>query len=163
MIFTGYYEHTIDSKNRLAIPSKFRSRMDPEADGTAFVMVPGQPSSTLWLYTERHFDALAGRADSELIPDDDQLRFEQMYYMLAERLELDTQGRILVPERMLKRSGLVRDVVICGVRDHVEIRPREGFEDEVDAAWSRYREVQVRAREAYQSKRRQSGQEAGNT
>ncbi len=163
MIFTGYYEHTIDSKNRLAMPAKFRSRMDAEVDGTAFVMVPGQPSSTLWLYTERHFDALAGREDSELIPDDDQLRFEQMYYMLAERLELDTQGRILVPERMLKRSGLGGEVVICGVRDHVEIRPRQGFDEEVDEAWSHYREYQIRAREASFAKRRQSGREAGDT
>ena len=45
MIFTGYYEHTIDAKHRLAIPAKFRSRLDPQRDGTALVMVPGQPAA----------------------------------------------------------------------------------------------------------------------
>jgi MraZ protein len=161
MIFTGYYEHTIDAKHRLAIPAKFRSRLDPERDGSALVMVPGQPANTLWLYTERHFERLAERADSALIPDDDQLRFEQIFYTLAEILELDSQGRILVPERMMARAGLGRDVVICGVRDHAEIRPRESFEQEVDEGWRRYREYQLRARSAYQEQRRQTGPEAG--
>ncbi|MFQ5503067.1 MAG: division/cell wall cluster transcriptional repressor MraZ [Phycisphaerae bacterium] len=161
MIFTGYFEHTIDAKNRLAIPSRFRSRMDPEADGKAFVIVPGQPPNTLWLYTERHFERLSARADSALIPNDDQLRFEQIFYPLAEILDLDTQGRILVPERMILRAELGREVVICGVRDHAEIRPREGFDEQVDEAWRHYRESQLKARKVYQETRRQSGPEAG--
>ncbi|MFQ5412587.1 MAG: division/cell wall cluster transcriptional repressor MraZ [Phycisphaerae bacterium] len=163
MIFTGYFEHTIDAKHRLAIPSRYRSHMDPETDGTAFVLVPGQPPNTLWLYTERHFERLSSRADSALIPDDDQLRFEQIFYPLAEIVEWDTQGRILVPERMMARAGLGREVVICGVRDHAEIRPREGFDAQVDEAWRRYREYQLKAREVYQETRRQSGPEAGQT
>jgi len=150
MIFTGYYEHTIDAKHRLAIPAKFRSRLDPERDGTALVMVPGQPANTLWLYTERHFERLAERVDSALIPDDDQLRFDQIFFTLAEILDLDSQGRILVPERMMARAGLGREVVICGVRDHAEIRPRENFEKKVDEDWSRYREYQLRVRPANQ-------------
>ena len=161
MIFTGYYEHMIDAKHRLAIPAKFRSRLDPQRDGTALVMVPGQPANTLWLYTERHFERLAERVDSALIPDDDQLRFDQIFFTLAEILDLDSQGRILVPERMMARAGLGREVVICGVRDHAEIRPRENFEKEVDEDWRRYREYQLRARAAYQEQRRQIGPEAG--
>lgn len=161
MIFTGYYEHTIDAKHRLAIPAKFRSRLDPERDGTALVMVPGQPANSLWLYTERHFERLAERVDSALIPDDDQLRFDQIFFTLAEILDLDSQGRILVPERMMARAGLGREVVICGVRDHAEIRPRENFEKGVDEDWRRYREYQLRARAANQEQRRQTGPEAG--
>ncbi|MBN2563851.1 MAG: hypothetical protein JXQ75_23295 [Phycisphaerae bacterium] len=161
MIFTGFYEHAIDAKNRLAIPARFRSRLDPEQDGTGFVIVPGQPSSRLWLYTERHFERLAARADSALIPDDDQLRFEQVFFPLAVYLDLDTQGRILIPERMLRRSKLGREVVICGVRDHLEIRPRDEFNEEVDEYWDRYREYQLKARGAYKDHGRQTGPEAG--
>lgn len=161
MIFTGYYEHTIDAKHRLAIPAKFRSRLDPERDGTALVMVPGQPSNTLWLYTERHFESLAERVDSALIPDDDQLRLDQVFFTLAEILDLDSQGRILVPERMMARVGLGREVMICGVRDHAEIWPRENFEKKVDEGWNRYREYQLRVLAANQERRRQTGPEAG--
>ena len=161
MIFTGHYEHSIDKKNRLAIPSKFRNRMDAERDGEGFVIVPGQPDGTLWLYTERHFEALSDRAESALIPDADQLEFEQVFFPLAESLELDSQGRILVPDKMLKRSGLGKEVVICGVRDHLEIRRRDAFEEELDERWARYREYQLKARSAYRDARRQSDGDVG--
>ncbi len=161
MIFAGYFEHTIDAKNRLAIPAKFRSKMDPDEDGIGFVIVPGQPADRLWMYPEKHFERLAGKAESALIPDDDQLRFDQVFFPLAESLDLDSQGRVLLPDRMLKRVQLGKDVVISGVRDHLEIRRREEFEKELDKAWDTYRESQLKARGAYKDSRRQPGQEAG--
>ena len=163
MIFLGYSDHAIDAKNRLAIPSKFRSRLDPERDGAGFVIVPGQPSNRLWLYTERHFEDLSARAHSALIPDEDQLRFEQVFFPLAEYLEIDSQGRVLIPEKMLRRAKLGREVVISGVRDHLEIIPREEFEAGVEANWQRYREYQIKARGAYKDDRRQTGPEAGRS
>lgn len=160
MVFTGFFEHAIDDKNRLAIPAKFRRGLDPECDGKAFMIVPGQPPDRLWLYTDRHFERLATQAASELIPDEDQLQFDQIFFPLAEYAEPDKQGRILIPEKMLRRSGLGKEVVICGVRDHLEIRPREAFDQQLDEAWGRFRDYQVRARKAYQdSARRQSGHE----
>ena len=161
MIFTGFYEHSIDAKNRLAIPSKIRSRLDPQRDGEGFAVVPGRPSSTLWLYTERYFEQLATKGEAALIPDEDQLRFDQIYFPLAEMSELDTQGRILLPERMIVRAGLGREVIVCGVRDHLEIHPREAFQKHVDASWEQYREYQFKARAAYRETRRQTGPEAG--
>ena len=148
MIFTGYYEHTIDKKNRLAIPSKFRSRMDAELDGKGFYVVPGQPGNTLWLYTERHFEALAERAESALSPDPDQLQRDKVLFTLAAYQEIDTQGRILIPERMRIQAGLGREVVICGVRDHAEIMSRKGFEESIDDDWRRFPEYQARVRDA---------------
>ena len=163
IVFSGNYAHAIDAKNRLAIPAKHRSRMDPERDGKCLVVVPGQPADRLWLYTERHFEQLAARADSTLIPDDDQLRFDQAYFPLAEYLEIDAQGRILVPEWMVKRANLGHDVVICGVRDHLELRRRDTFEKELDLNWQQHRELQLKARSAYQDRRRQTGpDEAGS-
>jgi DNA-binding transcriptional regulator/RsmH inhibitor MraZ len=89
MVFTGYYEHSIDDKNRLAIPAKFRSRWNDDRDGTGWVIVPGRPAGTLWLYPERHFERLVGQGDSELIPNADQLGFDQTFFPLAEHVELD--------------------------------------------------------------------------
>lgn len=163
MLFAGHYEHSIDPKNRLALPAKFRRNLDDERDGKGFYIVPGQPPTTLWLYTERHFEQLAGRADSTLIPDDDQLRFEQVFFPWAELVEPDGQGRILLPEKMLRRAKLGREVVICGVRDHLEIRPRGEFEEEAEASWKNYREFQLKARSAYRQSERQSGPSAGET
>ena len=151
MIFIGSSTHSIDAKNRLAVPAKFRTRMDPERDGTDFVIVPGQPADRLWLYPDRYFEALASRARSGLIPDTDQMRYEQSYFPSVERADLDSQGRILIPERMLRRAGLEKEIVICGVRDHLELRRPQDFEKERDEAWTRCLEYQEKARKAYES------------
>lgn len=157
VVFSGNFAHAIDTKNRLAIPAKHRSKIDPERDGQCLVIVPGTPADRLWLYTERKFEELAARGDTGLIPDEDQLEFDQAYFPLAEYLEIDSQGRILVPEWMLAKAGLGRDIVICGVRDHLELRRRDVFEKEKELNWPRHRELQLKARGAYQELRRQTG------
>ena len=52
MLFTGEYEHTIDAKQRLAIPSEIRARLDPKVHGQAFYLAPGA-NGHLWLWPER--------------------------------------------------------------------------------------------------------------
>jgi len=138
MVFIGHYEHAIDEKNRLAIPAKYRSQWDPERDGRGFVIVPGRPQGSLWLYTERTFEQMASASLSKLNPDARDLEFEQRYFPLVQSAELDTQGRILIPEKMRRKARLGREVVICGVRDHLEIRPREEFEKILDLCWDNF-------------------------
>ena len=158
MVFTGYHEHTLDEKNRLAIPAKFRSRMDKDRDGVGFFIAPGQPETTLWLYPERQFERIAEQAKSTFVPSRDQLRWEQMFYTLADHVEPDTQGRVVIPPRMLARTGLGREVVICGVRDHLEIRRRDDFEKELEEGWAKYHEFVGRVQDGLQQDVRQTGQ-----
>jgi len=149
MIFTGQYDHTIDAKNRLAIPRKYRSRLDPERDGNGFVVVPGTPNTTLWLYTEKAFEQLASKAESNLIPREDQLHFDRIFYSSAEYLDLDSQGRVLLPEKMVADAGLTKEVTVCGVRDHIEIHTRAAFAAEMAEGRKQFSAFQVRARDAY--------------
>lgn len=158
MVFTGYYEHAIDEKNRLAIPAKFRGHMDRDRDGTGFFIAPGQPKTTLWLYTERQFERIADQATSTFTPEEDQLQWEQMFYTLAEHVEPDSQGRVVVPPRMLASSGLGREVVICGVRDHLEIRRRDEFDKGLAESWAGYHQCLSRVREAQQRNVRHADQ-----
>jgi len=163
MIFTGHHEHGIDGKNRLAIPAKWRSRLDPERDGAGFYIVPGSPATTLWLYTERHFEALAEQFQSALIPDENMLRFEQEFFPRADLVDVDSQGRILIPEKMLKAAGLGKDVVVCGVRDHIEVLSREEFEKQSADGLERFREYQLKARQTHQAFQRRVGKEPDAT
>ena len=145
MLFTGSYEHTIDAKNRLAIPSAIRSGLDPETDGTRFYV--------------RQFDRLAERRTVDPIPDEDELTYDQITFSMASPpLEPDRQGRILLPEKPLRMAGIGKQVVIIGVRNHLELWNKSDYDRFLADNWGRYAEIQLRARQAIQ----QGSQDVGS-
>lgn len=124
MLFTGHSEHTIDSKLRLAIPAKYRSLLDPKRDGPAWYSVP-YPDGVIRLYTSARFERLAELAPESLTPGEDEAELEAALFGAAERLEMDSAGRITVPRHHLTLSGVSGpDVVIIGVRNRLEVRDR---------------------------------------
>ena len=128
MVFKGTSEHTIDEKNRIAIPAKHRSRLQPDRDGNGFVIAMRQGEQCLSLYTERGFDKIAERDEPTFQPAQERSDWELCFFSTAEQVEPDSQGRIVIPPRMLARIGGGREVVICGVRDHLEIRGKQAYE-----------------------------------
>jgi MraZ protein len=124
VLFTGTYEHSIDAKQRLAIPSEVRNRIKPDRDGEALYAVIG-PGGTLCLYTERGFEKRAEQLDESEAPPDEVLEYERMFYSLAQRVELDKQGRVRLPEHLLRLTELGNQVVLLGVKDRLEIRDRD--------------------------------------
>lgn len=157
MLFTGTYDHTIDSKNRLSIPAQLRALLEEQQQAKRLYLVPGQPSNTLWIYPERVFTTLADQLGSELIPDEDLLGFQQRFFPYTVILEPDPQGRVLLPEKMLRQSGLGREVVICGVMDHLEIRRRDEWEKQFEADWRSFPELRLKARRAMDGNKRSPG------
>jgi MraZ protein len=127
-LFVDFHELVVDEKNRLLVPAEFRKRLDPERDGEAFYLTTGTINGKPWLYTERYYEYLASRDPGDLMPGEDRNAFEQMYFALASRLEIDRQGRILIPEKTLKRLGLGKEVTMCGVRDHLELWNSDDWE-----------------------------------
>jgi MraZ protein len=67
---------------------------------------------------------------------------------MASRIEWDKQGRILFPEKFLKRSGVGKDVTLLGVRDHLEVWARADWEAEREALNARRAEIALRNRTA---------------
>ncbi|MFB0985672.1 MAG: MraZ N-terminal domain-containing protein, partial [Phycisphaerales bacterium] len=84
MLFLGHFEHTIDTKNRLAIPAELRDVFDEETHGTAFVAAPGATGS-LWLWPERTFADLASELGGSLLGDEDQIDFERVIFSQSAR------------------------------------------------------------------------------
>lgn len=148
----GEYELTIDDKNRLLVPSEIRKAINSERDGDAFFMVVGV-NRLPWLYTERYYEVLANAAPAELAPGDDLLEFDQMRFALTSRLEPDKQGRMLIPEKTLKRTGLEKEITMIGVKDHLELWNRADWEARRDVLMARSSEVTLRAKQAMQPPR----------
>ncbi len=137
-ILFGEYDLTIDDKNRLLIPSEIRKQIDPARDGEGFFLTIGT-NRRLWLYTSAYYEALVLQEPGEMIPGTDRLEFDLLNFALASKVETDKQGRLLVPDKLLKRSATGKDVYLIGVRNHLELWNRD--------EWDTQREELVRRRE----------------
>ena len=120
LLLTGEYEHRLDAKNRLFIPSRLRESIDPERDGLGFFVVFG-PNRVLCLYPDEYYRRLAAVDGPRLVPLAKLVDFERIKFAQAYHLDLDTHSRVSIPDKMLKRAHLTHEVVLIGVRDHVEI------------------------------------------
>jgi len=131
----------------MLIPSDIRRQLVPDRDGEAFFLVYGV-DGRLWLYPERVYEQLVSRDPSELTPDEDSLAYDRWNLGMAGRIEWDKQGRVLFPEKFLKRSGLGKDVTLVGVRDHLELWSRSDWEVERETLNARRAELALKARQA---------------
>lgn len=140
MLFTGEFDHTIDAKGRMAIPSEIRSRMTREEDGEAFYLTIGS-NRALRLYPEKGFERLAAMIEEGLVTDEAVQEFDQLLFPLSRRLELDSAGRIRLPDKMMERAGIVKDVVLIGVRDHLEIRDLKQWNAELEERLAKQEDI----------------------
>jgi MraZ protein len=146
----GSYELTVDEKNRLGIPSEVRKQLNPERDGSAFFLIVGI-NRKLWFYADKYYESLVSEQKQEVTPGEDALLFDQMNFSMADKREWDTQGRIVVPDKLLKRTGTNKEVTLIGARDHLELWNRadwEAWELELDR---RRADIAQNARQARQT------------
>ncbi|MCE9529540.1 MAG: division/cell wall cluster transcriptional repressor MraZ [Planctomycetes bacterium] len=117
MLLTGTYPRTVDEKSRLVLPKRVRELMNEPA---ILFVTPG-PDKSLWLYTEAELERLAARLDQSPATDAEARVFRRLYFAQTETVDLDKTGRLLIPERLAQFAGLQKEVVLIGVRDHLEL------------------------------------------
>jgi MraZ protein len=150
LLLIGEHELVIDEKNRLLIPSEIRKSMNAERDGEAFFLVLGRNRKP-WLYAERYYEQMVFEAKPDITPGDEQLDFDHMNFALANRVEWDSQGRLLMPDKTLRRTELSREVTLIGARDHLEIWNRSDWDSRREQLLARSAEVAIRAKQARQA------------
>ena len=154
----GSHELTIDEKNRLLIPSEIRKQLSPDGESEKLFLIVGV-NRKIWAYAEQAYEALCERQISQLSPDEDELMFDQMNFASASRVEWDKQGRILIPDRTLKRTGTDKEVTLIGARDHLEVWNRsdwDAWETQLDQQRA---EIAKKARQARKADAPQLGQQ----
>ncbi|HLL89800.1 MAG TPA: hypothetical protein VK324_10875 [Tepidisphaeraceae bacterium] len=132
------------------IPSQVRRVIQPERDGEALYVTVGR-NEVPWLYTERYYEHLMSQAPAELTPDDDRLEYDQLMFALASRIEVDKQGRVLVPDKQLKYAGDSKELTLVGVRDHLELWNRAAWAAHSEGLRQRRAAIELRARQARQA------------
>lgn len=122
----GEYEHTIDDKNRLTLPSRFRGAF---AGG---IVVTRGMDGCLFAYTREDWDSLVRNRLASLDPlSQEGRRMQRFFFSGAAETELDKQGRVGLPAALLQHAKLDRDVVVAGVHDHLEIWDRDAWRREL--------------------------------
>jgi MraZ protein len=124
LAFTGTFEHTLDAKNRLTIPSKFR------ADLSKGVYLSRAVTGCISLYPAETYTDMADRA-LERIPNPLSAQAREarrLLYGTALETELDSAGRVMLTPRFLEHAGIGREVVIAGVGECLELWDRSSWE-----------------------------------
>ena len=125
-MFFGEYEHTIDDKNRLTLPARFR-----EALAGGVVLTRGL-DECLDVFARPDWDALVEARLTPLDPFSKEAReLKRFFFSAASDAELDKQGRVLVPPALIASAKLDREVVVAGVYDHLEIWDRSAWRDQL--------------------------------
>ena len=134
MVITDRFDHLIDDKNRLAIPSSIRNAMDPEIDGSAFYLVP--EGRYLQLIPEKLFERLSNQATVGLTMTAEVAKARRLVFATASRLEPDKQGRVIIPDRFMADSKnrdpfseavIGHEVTLVGANDRIELWNRQDF------------------------------------
>lgn len=130
-MFLGEFQHTLDGKLRLAIPSELRKRWDPAVHGEELIASPG-PNGALWLWPEKLFERLAGELGTSLRQDAEMADFQRKVFSQSAALSIDSAGRIRIPDRMLMKHGLSGTIVVIGAGHHMELFSSHGWERECE-------------------------------
>jgi len=112
----GEYEHTLDDKNRITLPAKFRAAF------AAGVVVTRGMDGCLYAYRQEDWDKLVDSRLAGLDPlSKEGRRMSRFFFSGAAEAELDKQGRVMIPAALIEHAGLGRNIVVAGVRDHLEL------------------------------------------
>ena len=123
-MFTGEYRHTVDEKGRIAVPAKFRAQLGAGA------VVSRWLDACLAIHTTQGWESLAAKVAALPITDQNARRFQRLIFAGAAEVELDRQGRVLLPAYLREHIDLGTEAVVVGSRDHAEIW--------VPATWATY-------------------------
>ncbi len=122
-MFMGEYNHSLDAKGRLIIPVKFR-----ESLGEKFV-VTRSLDACLCIYDMEAWEAFAKKLTELPYNAKEQRELVRFFLSGAAEVELDKQGRILVPNNLRAAAGIEKDVVLVGVGGRIEIWSSKAWEE----------------------------------
>ena len=114
-MFLGRFEHSVDNKGRVAVPARFRDRLSGE------LIITRGNDRCLYLFTQSAWEPLAERLNSLPTGDENARNMRRAIFSAAEPVELDKQGRVIIPDHLRHYASISTNVAIIGVGNYVEI------------------------------------------
>jgi MraZ protein len=128
LAFRGHYEHSLDAKNRLSIPAKFRASF---SSGVVLAK-DAEPCVAVWTPAQHEQiidSALQGRNPL----DPGRKRIARYFQANSFEQDLDSAGRVTLPPPLLAHAGVEKEVVVAAVGDHLEVWSKERWQEETSA------------------------------
>lgn len=122
-MFIGEYQHALDNKNRMIIPSKFR-----EGLGNTFVLTKGL-DGCLYAYHMEEWQKLENKLKGLPLTSKDARAFVRFFFSGAAEVEVDKQGRALIPQNLIEYAAINKEIVSIGVSTRLEIWSKEKWVD----------------------------------
>lgn len=122
-MFTGTYENSIDNKNRMIIPSKYRDQLGGKC------MLTRGFDRCLYIYAMEDWSVLVDKIKQLKQSDRDVRKFIREFFSNTEECNLDSQGRILIPANLREYAGITKDLITKGAMDKIEIWSQETYKD----------------------------------
>ena len=117
----GEYNHSIDDKLRLIIPSKFREELGEK------VIITRGLENCLFIYSEKEWQKVVSKLNSLPFTKKDARSFTRMFLSGATDVEFDKQGRIKITKSLCEYASLIKDCVVIGVNDRLEVWSKENW------------------------------------
>jgi MraZ protein len=124
-MFIGEYKHTVDPKGRMAVPVKFRQLL-----ATGAVVTKGL-DNCLFLYTKQEWEVLAVKLAALPLSQANSRAFARLMLAGAMDVDIDKQGRILIPDYLRQFAGFKKTVVVAGLYNRLELWD--------ESKWSEYK------------------------
>ena len=134
-MFMGEYQHAVDGKGRMIVPAKFR-----EGLGERFVVTRGM-DNCLFVYPLSEWNILEQKLKALPFTRSDARAFMRFFFSGAAECELDKQGRILIPNNLREHAKLLKDVVVIGVSNRVEVWSQEVWEQYSEQAGLSFEDI----------------------
>jgi len=143
--FRGTYDHTLDAKNRLTVPARYRAAL---SEGVVMAMpVDLKPCVGVW--RPEDYESYTSRALAELPPLSPRLsELERFFYGGSHDSDLDAAGRIMVPTALRESANLAKDVIVVGVGDRLELWDKLAWGEHRTTLLSGVAEVTARVNDA---------------
>lgn len=122
-MFKGEYQHALDAKNRIIVPSKLR-----EGLGNNFVITKGL-DGCLYAYPMEEWISLEEKLKNLPLTNRDARAFVRFFFSGASEIEIDKQGRGLIPQSLKEYACIEKEIVSIGVLNRVEIWSKEKWKD----------------------------------
>ena len=126
-MFIGEYQHALDTKNRMIVPSKLREEL-----GNKFVITKGL-DGCLYAYPLQEWKNLEEKLKTLPLTNRDARSFIRFFFAGACEVEMDKQGRGLIPQNLKEYAGIEKEIVSIGVLTRVEIWSKEKWKEYNDS------------------------------